>query len=1246
MAPIDSPWQCTWRTGPDAGRCHPLAIGRHLVGRAHSAEVDADDPALQPHHLMLEARPDGVVLTQLTGRVPVRVNGHALDHAVLLGEGDVVEVGASTLLIERAADHDNRAAVRGDVLLRGPRSVPQWNPADLVPPLEAASWRTESGGLLPALLGVAGSAVIALVMRQPMFLLFGGLGGVAALASWGTQRVSGRRRHRRDRADAAIARAAFESAMAADRAAFLGWHHLAVPTAASALSDLLGRTSRLWTRRAHHPDAFSASVGTGDVPWRTTPIAHPHAASEPMVEPDLAVAASLGPGSRLAVQGPLAAAVARSVIAQLVASCGPADLRIVIVTEQPQRWDCLRGLPHLRLPDGSDAVVGAPGLSELLEQLDGDHRAHLLLLTDDVTSLGTRTSPLRRALHADEHALLAVLHEHDSVPQLCRSILSTVQGPVARWVADSTTTLLPVPVRVSGVGERAMLECTSALVGLQDPEDPLASAGRLPRDVSLADLFAADTVSMSARWSAHHDPPPRTQIGIAADGVVDIDLVRDGPHALIAGTTGAGKSELLRSLVLGLAAHSAPDHLTFVLIDYKGGAAFDVCSDLPHVVGTVTDLDDELADRALRSLHAELRRREALLREHRAADLPTLRTVAPHVVLPRLVVVIDEFAALVAEQPDFLHSLVGVAQRGRSLGVHLVLATQRPHGVISDDIRANTNLRIALRLHDPADALDVVGDRAPAQLPRSLPGRTVMRLGADECLTFQTARIDDSTAQQVVAGARELTSVPPPTPWQPPLPDLLSPADLPHGAIGWCDDPDHQQRIGLHWGPGAGSVLVCGSTGQGVSSTLHTLACQALQSPTTHVYVLLGRPDDRLAALATHPRCIVVAIQERERSTRLIHRLRTHIHRCDGTPVVLVVDGLDVVRRTLDDLSTLAELDALDDVLAHGDAGGVTVVCGAEQPAAIPATVVSRCAHRWVLSLHDPHDASVVGVAPHQVPRGRPGRAFVGELGLTAQLVAPGSTPIEREDDRTATPPGAIESTPPVVTADRLPPAAYTDATTLLPIGIGVADGCPTTLDLPDGDHVVVLGTSRSGRSTTLARLASAWRLAHPDGRVVAVLPRRSTFPAHLAHDVLAGHDLGSSLDTASLDTASLDTRMLGPLLVIVDDAELVDDPHGVLAAMAGSGRAGRTVVAAGRPEALRQSYGHWTTVLRRSRTGLVSANANDIDGDLLGAVLPRRLPVEARPGLAWLITPGAVALVQVALPDPAPSIESHLLAH
>ncbi|WP_460370949.1 FtsK/SpoIIIE domain-containing protein, partial [Actinocorallia lasiicapitis] len=231
-------------------------------------------------------------------------------------------------------------------------------------------------------------------------------------------------------------------------------------------------------------------------------------------------------------------------------------------------------------------------------------------------------------------------------------------------------------------------------------------------------------------------------IGSGTGGVVTLDLRADGPHGLVAGTTGAGKSELLQSLIAALAVRNRPDEMTFVLIDYKGGAAFKDCAALPHTVGMVTDLDGRLTERALESLAAELRRREQVLAAVGAKDLDDYvqdgRGRAP---LPRLVLVIDEFATMAAELPGFVDGLVDIGRRGRSLGVHLILATQRPAGVVTAEIRANTNLRIALRVTDAEDSSDVIDAPDAARIPKALPGRCFVRSGASSLTAVQTARI-------------------------------------------------------------------------------------------------------------------------------------------------------------------------------------------------------------------------------------------------------------------------------------------------------------------------------------------------------------------------------------------------------------------------------------------------------------------------------------------------------------------------
>ena len=214
--------------------------------------------------------------------------------------------------------------------------------------------------------------------------------------------------------------------------------------------------------------------------------------------------------------------------------------------------------------------------------------------------------------------------------------------------------------------------------------------------------------------------PAGSSFLVGADGPLHVDLVSDGPHAVIGGTTGSGKSELLVSWALTLAARSSPDELAMLLFDFKGGSALDPLVALPHVSGLVTDLDGRMIDRAALSLRAELRRREAALRDAGARGIEQ----APG--LGRLVIIVDEFAALLDGRGELHDVFVDIAARGRSLGMHLLLCTQRPIGIIRDSLLANCGLRVSLRVVTADDSTALIGiarrRRAAAIVAGEMPG--------------------------------------------------------------------------------------------------------------------------------------------------------------------------------------------------------------------------------------------------------------------------------------------------------------------------------------------------------------------------------------------------------------------------------------------------------------------------------------------------------------------------------------------
>ncbi len=348
-------------------------------------------------------------------------------------------------------------------------------------------------------------------------------------------------------------------------------------------------------------------------------------------------------------------------------------------------------------------------------------------------------------------------------------------------------------------------------------------------------------------------------IGRCSDGVATIDLVTEGPHVLVGGTTGSGKSEFLRTLALGWAAVQSPARLQLLFVDFKGGATFADLMALPHAAGLVTDLDPLVAERTLTGLRAELRRRERLLVELGVRDAGQ----EPERI-PRLVVLIDEFAALIDAFPELHAAFADISARGRSLGVHLVLGTQHPAAAVRDAVAANCALRVAFRL--PSSAATAFIGPSGRDLAAVPAGRALV-VGADRERVVQVAVIDDA---DIVAVAERWQSHPVgPQPWLPPLPSRVAAADLEHEslsfspgqparasgsiAFGMLDDPGELRRGIALWNPVRdGALAVIGCSGSGRTSALAALA-EAAAAEGRAVCVLPGTVPaawERLVSIA------------------------------------------------------------------------------------------------------------------------------------------------------------------------------------------------------------------------------------------------------------------------------------------------------------------------------------------------------------------------------------------------------------
>jgi S-DNA-T family DNA segregation ATPase FtsK/SpoIIIE len=937
------------RAGPDSGAVHRLAPGEHAIGRGPDAVVRLDDPDVSRLHALL------VVSTGSRAGTTVRdlgsTNGSCVDgvavgpEGVTLHPGQDLVVGHSRLVL--ALPERVPVTVRPDgaghlCVNRPPRLIADRAPLRFTSPAPPTPREPRRLPLVAVLVPLVAGVALCVVTRSPTYLAFVLLSPLMALGSYLSDKWGGRRsdRERRRRHDEELAR--LESQVAAALAAEAVARAAEHPGPAELLLSAQGPRPRLWERRAADPDDLHLRVGLGTV-TSDVEVRAPGTGGDPesVQRPSLAAApvtVDLRATRVLGVCGPRprALALTRSLLTQLAGWHSPRRLGLAVLaadgTSCADGWEWARWLPHLARAEGGlrvgldDHAVRArldELLTELAARVDRDTTGGrwndpvLVTLFDGAHLLRSLAGVSRLLEDGPAVGMYAICVEDDrvSLPVECRAV-AEVRGEVGAIVRLSTLRehgdrgdAGELEVVGDGVSEAWAGRFARALGPLRDatPDGP---GDHLPEAARLLDLLPADITDPGELAAAWRAAPRGTAVvlGVGTDGEpLVVDLARDGPHVLVAGTTGSGKSELLQTLIVGLAATNRPDELAFVLVDYKGGAAFRDCARLPHTVGMVTDLDGHLTQRALASLGAELRRRETLLRAAACADLEEYAAQATDGAerIPRLALVVDEFATLAEELPDFVGGLVGLAQRGRSLGVHLVLATQRPAGVVSADIRANTGLRIALRVTDPAESADVVDVRDAAFLSRTCPGRAVVRAGTGAVRTVQTARvggrrasaprptvlpspwrsagdppsglaedmIDGPTdlarfvaAAQTAAGRLGCRGVA--SPWLPPLPTVVTSAEIagrdarPSAVrLGVLDLPTEQRQPLVTFDLEDGEhLLLVGGPGSGRTTALRTLAAglaERLPVYDLHLHGLDG--GSGLASLAALPHVGTVA---------------------------------------------------------------------------------------------------------------------------------------------------------------------------------------------------------------------------------------------------------------------------------------------------------------------------------------------------------------------------------------------------